>query len=206
MQEQLYNPTYEPVKHSDRVVVVEITGMIDAANAEFARQAFYKLEQDKPAAVVLRVESGGGGVTASDQIWHAIQSFRAAHPDVPFVASFGAVAASGGYYISAPADRIFCERTGITGSIGVLAQVPAAGGVIEKLGLEMNMVIADKSPNKDDANDFFVQWYDMVLTNRLGLALISSASTQGVSSFRGYSSPRSTRPPNPHTPMSSLTV
>ena len=160
LQEQSYHPTVTPSELKDRVVVVEITGMIEGSVADFARQAFYTLEKDPPAAVVLRVESGGGGVTASDQIWRAIQKFQAAHPNVPVVSSFGAVAASGGYYIAAPTDYIFCERTGITGSIGVLAQVPAAGGIIEKLGVEMNMVIADKSPNKDDANNLFVQWYD----------------------------------------------
>ncbi|MGB0766635.1 MAG: S49 family peptidase [Phycisphaeraceae bacterium] len=158
--EQPYNPTFKPTGDSERVVVVEINGPIDSAMAEYARKAFYTLEEDKPAAVVLRVESGGGGVTASDQIWRAVKSFRAKHPEVPVVASFGSVAASGGYYIAAPADYIFCERTGITGSIGVLAQVPAMGGMIEKIGLEMNMVIANKSPNKDDANNLFVEWYD----------------------------------------------
>lgn len=158
--EQPYDPTFKASGNSKRVVVVEVVGAIDAPTADFARQAFYTLEKDPPAAVVLRVESGGGGVTASDQIWHAIKKFRAAHKEVPVVASFGSVAASGGYYISAPADYIFCERTGITGSIGVLAQVPAAGGLIEKLGVEMNMVIATESPNKDDANDLFIQWYD----------------------------------------------
>ena len=99
-------------------------------------------------------------MTASDQIWHAIMRFREVHKDVPIVASFGSVAASGGYYISTPADYIFCERTGITGSIGVLAELPAFGGLVEKFGVEMNMIIAQKSPNKADANDLFVQWYD----------------------------------------------
>lgn len=158
--ENAYNPTFEPTNDTGRVVVVEIAGTIDGSVAEFAREAFYRLEQDPPGAVVLRVESGGGGVTASDQIWQAIQSFRAAHPNVPVVSSFGAVAASGGYYIAAPSDYIFCERTGITGSIGVLAQVPALGGMVEKLGVEMNMVIANQSPNKDDANNLFIEWYD----------------------------------------------
>ena len=158
--ERPYNPTFEQTSDRNRVVVVEVTGTIDGTVADFARQAFYTLEKDPPAAVILRVESGGGGVTASDQIWHAIQSFRAAHPDVPVVSSFGAVAASGGYYIAAPSDYIFCERTGITGSIGVLAQVPGLGGMVEKLGVEMNMVIATQSPNKDDANNLFVKWYD----------------------------------------------
>lgn len=160
LQEESYYPQVTPSDIKNRVVVVEISGTIEGSVAEFARQTFYTLEKDPPAAVVLRVESGGGGVTASDQIWQAIKRFRAAHPEVPVVSSFGAVAASGGYYIAAPSDYIFCERTGITGSIGVLAQVPGLGGMVEKLGVEMNMVIATNSPNKDDANNLFIEWYD----------------------------------------------
>lgn len=158
--EQSFAPTFKASDDPDRIVVVRFDGTIDATMAEYARKAFYTLTEDPPAGVVIRVESGGGGVTASDQIWHAIKDFRAEHPDVPVVASFGSVAASGGYYISAPTDRIFCERTGITGSIGVLAQVPALGGMIEKIGVEMNMVIANESPNKDDANNLFIEWYN----------------------------------------------
>lgn len=160
VQEVEYNPQIQPTGDTERIVVVRIAGMIDDPTAEYARQTFSQLEQDPPAAVILRVESGGGGVTASDQIWHAIQKFRAKHPKVPFIASFGIAAASGGYYISAPADYIFAERTTLTGSIGVYAQIPSAGGLIEKMGVEMNMVIADKSPYKDDANNLFVEWYD----------------------------------------------
>jgi len=158
--ERPYNADFTPTGDTQRIVVVKVEGMIDGPTAEYARKVFHQLEKDPPAAVVLRVESGGGGVTASDQIWHAIKSFQAKHKNVPVVASFGGIAASGGYYIAAPCDYIFCERTGITGSIGVLAQVPGAGGMIEKIGLEMNMVIADQSPNKDDANNLFIKWYD----------------------------------------------
>jgi protease-4 len=142
------------------VVVVHVAGMIDGPTAEFTRQAFHRLEQDPPGAVILRVESGGGYVTPSDQMWHAIKNFKKEHPDVPVVASFGNLAASGGYYIAAPADYIFCERTTITGSIGVMANIPAAGGLMEKLGLEVNVVVADGSPNKDHGNNPFIQWYD----------------------------------------------
>lgn len=154
-----FYPVFDESGDKERIVVVEISGGIDADMADYARKVFYTLEKDPPAAVVIRVESGGGGVTASDQIWQAIQSFRAKHDEVPVIASFGSVAASGGYYIAAPADRIFCERTGITGSIGVLAQLPAFGGMIEKLGVEMNMVIASQSSKKDDANNLFISWY-----------------------------------------------
>ncbi|MEM9414156.1 MAG: S49 family peptidase [Planctomycetota bacterium] len=158
--ETAYVPTVREEQPEDRVAVVLVSGTIDGPTAEFCRVAFAKLEQNPPKAVVLRVESGGGGVTASDQIWHYINNFKAKHPDVPIVASFGHVAASGGYYIAMPCDYIFHERTGITGSIGVLAQVPAFGGLIEHHGIEMNMVIANESPHKDDANDLFVEWYD----------------------------------------------
>lgn len=160
VQEVHYSGPEKSAKHEDRIVIVEIAGTINGEVAEFARQAFNRLEQDPPAAVVLRVESGGGGVTASDQIWHAVTAFQQTHPDIPVVASFGIAAASGGYYISAPTDYIFAERTTVTGSIGVLAQVPQMGGMIEMLGIEMNMVIADKSGQKADANNRFVEWYD----------------------------------------------
>lgn len=159
-QETAYTPELRNPQSDDRVAVVVVAGTIDGPTAEYCRLAFAKLEANPPKAVVLRVESGGGGVTASDQIWHYINNFRAANPDVPVVASFGGVAASGGYYIAMPCDYIFHERTGITGSIGVLAQVPAFGGLIEMYGVEMNMVIANNSPDKDDANNLFIEWYD----------------------------------------------
>ena len=139
LQEQPYRSEVAPSEVEDRIVVVEINGTIDGPTAAFAEEAFYQLKEDPPAAVVLRVNSGGGGVTASDQIWHAIKDFQAEHPKVPIVSSFGTVAASGGYYIAAPTDYIFCERTGITGSIGVMAQrADAPSGLMEdKLGVEV---------------------------------------------------------------------
>ena len=159
-QEEHYTYEVKDMQPEDRVAVVIVSGTIDGPTAEYCREAFAKLEQNPPMAVVLRVESGGGGVTASDQIWHYINNFKTKHPDVPVIASFGSVAASGGYYIAMPCDYIFNERTGITGSIGVLAQVPSFGGLVEMYGVEMNMVIANNSPNKDDANNLFVAWYD----------------------------------------------
>ncbi|MFN3167605.1 MAG: S49 family peptidase [Phycisphaeraceae bacterium] len=160
LDERPYNAQIEPTNDKNRVVVVHIEGMIDGPTAEFTRQAFHRLEEDPPGAVVLRVESGGGYVTPSDQMWHAIMRFKKEHPKVPVIASFGNLAASGGYYVAAPADYIFCERTTITGSIGVMANIPAAGGLMEKLGLEVNVVVADGSPNKDHGNNPFIQWYD----------------------------------------------
>ena len=130
--------------------------------AWFATDALRRIERPDrmPAAVVLRVDSGGGGVTASDQIWHAIERFQERHPDVPVVASFGGVAASGGYYVAAGTDRIFIEPTGFTGSIGVIAQVPTLQDAMQKLGVDWVTVVADGSPNKDNANNLYRDWTD----------------------------------------------
>ncbi|MGB3456750.1 MAG: signal peptide peptidase SppA [Litorimonas sp.] len=75
------------------------------------------LEDDKVEAVVLRISSGGGSATASDQIMAAVQRVRDA--DIPVVVSMGQYAASGGYYIAAPADHIVAMPQTITGSIGI---------------------------------------------------------------------------------------
>ena len=152
--------TYREGTGEQRVVILPIDGGIDDDMASFVRRAFLSLEKSPPAALVLRVNSGGGGVTASDQIWHAIHRFKQSHPDVPVVASFGGVAASGGYYVAAPTDYIFCEQTGITGSIGVMAQIPSVAGMIDKLGVEMNVVVADGSEQKAVANNLFEDWKD----------------------------------------------
>jgi protease IV len=72
-------------------------------------------------AIVLRVNSGGGSALASENIWRELVL---AKKDKPLVVSFGDVAASGGYYISAPADSIFAQPNTITGSIGVFVVVP----------------------------------------------------------------------------------
>lgn len=143
-----------------RIVILPIEGMIDAAMADYAHKALDALAKKPPAAIVLRVESGGGSVVASDQIWHALERFKAQHPDVPIVASFGGVAASGGYYVATPAQHILCEQTGVTGSIGVMAQVPTMGGLMDKIGVQWETFAAKGSPRKTIANDMFRQWTD----------------------------------------------
>lgn len=144
----------------ERIVVVPVVGAIDDEMSRFVRGALRDLEANPPAAVILRVQSGGGGVTASDQIWHQLATFREAHPDVPIVASFGGVAASGGYYIAAGTDHILCEPTGFTGSIGVIAQVPTLAGTMRMLGVDWVTQVAEGSPLKDEANNMFRNWDD----------------------------------------------
>jgi len=88
---------------------------------------------DSVKGVVLRVSSGGGSALASELIWHAMDELGDAKP---VVVSMGGVAASGGYYISAGAHRIFADENTLTGSIGVVGGKLAIGGALEKIGVK----------------------------------------------------------------------
>ena len=98
-----------------------------------------KLRKDEDVkAVVIRVYSPGGSAFASEQIWHEIQLLRA---EKPVVISMGAMAASGGYYISCGASEIFAEPMTLTGSIGIFGMIPDASELLtEKLGLSFDVV------------------------------------------------------------------
>jgi protease-4 len=89
-------------------------------------------------AVVLRVDSPGGSILASEQIYREVLALRAAGK--PVVASMGDVAASGGYYIAAPADEILASANTITGSIGVFATIPTFDRTLAKLGVQVDGV------------------------------------------------------------------
>ena len=97
------------------------------------------MKDDNVKGMVLRVNSPGGSAFGSEQIWKALQDFKAAGK--PIAVSMGDLAASGGYYISCGADRIFAERTTITGSIGIFGMIPSFSNLIEnKLGVHMASV------------------------------------------------------------------
>ncbi|MES2683963.1 MAG: signal peptide peptidase SppA [Pseudomonadota bacterium] len=90
------------------------------------------------AAVVLRVNSPGGSVFASEQIRRAVLALRAAGK--PVVASMSSVAASGGYWVSMDTDHIFAHESTITGSIGIFGLIPTVDGPLEKLGIHTDGV------------------------------------------------------------------
>jgi protease-4 len=122
-----------------RVGVVEIEGIVvdgTAAVRELREHA------DNPAikAVVLRVNSPGGVVAPTQEIFAAIQ--RARKAGKPVVATLGAVAASGGYYVAAAADRIYANPGTLTGSIGVIMQMANLEGLLKKVGVEYVVVKA----------------------------------------------------------------
>jgi protease-4 len=95
-------------------------------------------EDDKIAAVVLRIDSPGGSGNASEQIYREVAAIRAAGK--PVVVSMGDLAASGGYYIAVPANRIFASANTLTGSIGVFSTVPTLDRTLGKVGVTVDGV------------------------------------------------------------------
>ncbi len=134
----------------DHIAVVYAVGGIDdggsfastdeGINSEKLSKTITKLmNDDNVKGMVLRVNSPGGSAFGSEQIWKAVMDFKAAGK--PVAVSMGDYAASGGYYISCCADRIFAERTTITGSIGIFGVIPNLSELVEnKLGVHMASV------------------------------------------------------------------
>lgn len=134
-----------------QVAVLYATGEI----AEYTKSGIdcYKLvpritelaDDDNVKALVLRVNSPGGSVFGSEQIGEALDYFKS--KGKPFVVSMGDYAASGGYWISCTADRIFADPLTITGSIGIFGLFPSAEGLAKKLGVTPQTVTTNPGKN-----------------------------------------------------------
>ena len=108
-------------------------------------------EDDQIKAVVLKINSPGGTVTASDILYHELTAYKEKSGS-KLVAVLMGVAASGGYYIALPADRIVAHPTTITGSVGVIFLQPKVEGLMEKIGVGVDV---SKSGDKKDMGSPF---------------------------------------------------
>ena len=123
--------------------IVDGSGTNDVYGYTLSAQLRELREDDKVAAVVLRVNSPGGSALASDLIWREMELLKA---EKPVVVSMGSYAASGGYYISAPADVIVADKMTLTGSIGVFGQyLYTADALKNKLGITIDAVKTNTS-------------------------------------------------------------
>ena len=124
--------------------VVDGEGTEDNIGGERISRAVRKAREDKHVkAIVLRVNSGGGSALASEVIWREIEL---ASREKPVVASFGNVAASGGYYIACAASKIMADPATITGSIGVWGVIPNLKGLMNnKLGITFDNAMTNKN-------------------------------------------------------------
>ena len=151
----VYEEEYVSGEGPDKIAVVPVEGQILSADsalsgprptttpeglADALRQA---AEDGSVAAVVLEVNSPGGGVTASDLMHQSILDFKE-RTDKPVVASMGDVAASGGYYISTAADHIVANETTLTGSLGVFIPLLNFSEAADKYGVTQEYIKSGK--------------------------------------------------------------
>src|SRR5262249_4752467 len=137
-----------------RVAVVELEGVIGVRSGvgidadSVVRTLGEYRDNPSVAAVVLRVNSPGGVVAPTQEIFSAVERVRAAGK--PVVASLGAVAASGGYYVAVAANRIYANPGTLTGSIGVVMQLANVEGLLKKVGVDY--VVVKSGAFKDIGN------------------------------------------------------
>ncbi len=148
----------------DRIALIDVSGVLRNARDQSLLGpagenpvAIFKEKLDKAAAdkrvkaVVLRINSPGGGVTASDLMYTELTEFRE-RTDKPVVAVGLDVMASGAYYLACGADRIVVTPTSVVGSIGVILILPEFSGTMQKLGIRANVI---KSGEMKDAGSPF---------------------------------------------------
>jgi len=132
-----------------RIGVVEIEGII--LDSKHAVEQLERFEDDGSiAAVVLRIDSPGGGVAASQEIYEAAKRVR--HKGKFVLASMGSVAASGGYYVACAAETIMANPGTTTGSIGVITELINVAELLNKIGVRFDVVKSGK--HKDSGSPF----------------------------------------------------
>lgn len=180
---------------SDKVAIVDVDGIILNARSGLMGlsenpvslfvEKLDRIQADNDVrAVVLRINSPGGGVTASDIMYHRLLEFKKARK-VPVIAIIEDIGASGGYYLANGADRIIVHPTSVTGSIGVIVQTVSFAGTMRMIGIDAKAITSGRykdmaSPFKpldpNDAailqglvNDFYKRFVDVVAAGRKGL-------------------------------------
>src|SRR5262245_34756953 len=145
---------------TDKVLRIPITGAIaeqvspligasGGSVTQLRRALHYAAGDDSVRGILLEIDSPGGGVTDSDEMYRMLRQFRSDHPRVRILALFGDIAASGGYYVACAADRILARRSSITGSIGVIMSAWNFTDAAKKLGVEQVAIKSEHTPFKD---------------------------------------------------------
>ena len=150
----------------DKVLVIDVSGLLTSAKPS----GFFDQLVDRPSlptrikeeltkatededlkAIVLRINSPGGTVTASDIVYHEIRQFKKKH-DIPIIASIMDLGTSGGYYVAVAADKIVAHPSAVTGSVGVIMVSLNGQGLLEKIGVEANTIAS--GPKKSMGSPF----------------------------------------------------
>jgi protease-4 len=131
---------------SDKVAIITLDGIILERLTDFVHKQIDQAASDKHVkAVVVRINSPGGSITASDELYHQLMALRDGstlkkHGAKPLIVSMGAIAASGGYYVAVPGQTLFAEPTTMTGSIGVYSSFPNVKKLANEHGVFLNTI------------------------------------------------------------------
>ncbi|MCG6538292.1 MAG: signal peptide peptidase SppA [Syntrophales bacterium LBB04] len=126
--------------HSDKIGIISITGVISSSQDIVDKLG--EFEKDRSIrAIVLRIDSPGGGVAVSQEIYSAVKSLK---KNKKVVASLGSVAASGGYLIACAADKIVANPGTVTGSISTIMYLANAEELLKKIGLKSSVIKSGK--------------------------------------------------------------
>lgn len=118
----------------DRIALIRVEGVILDSQTTISELKRFS-ENPSVKAIVIRIDSPGGGVVPSQEIYDAVKRVRSKN-NKAVIASMGSVAASGGYYIAAATDRIVANPGTLTGSIGVIMETANVEGLLQKIGVE----------------------------------------------------------------------
>lgn len=129
---KLFTKGDNSILNENSIAIVEIKEMI-IDSEEIIKQLHYSKDQDDIKAIVLRIDTPGGVVGPTQEIYEEIKKLK---KNKPIVVSMGSVAASGGYYIATPANSIFANPGTITGSIGVLMKLANVQSLLNKIGVD----------------------------------------------------------------------
>ena len=188
----------------NKILIMDLSGQI-ASNAydglfpnnnsspEMAKAIFNKAKTDPEIkAVILRIDSPGGEVTATDMIYHEILDFKQ-RTGVPIITSIMGLGCSGAYYLACATDKIYAHPTSITGSIGIIARFPKLTGLAKKIGYDeeifttgalksmghplKEMTSDTRSVVQNSINELFGRFLNVVLTSRPGYQTLDEVKT-----------------------------
>jgi protease-4 len=146
----------------EKILLLDISGMIGTSmnpgvfdrEGDILSQVYFRLkkaaEDRLVKGVVLRLDTPGGEVTASDIIYHEILNFKK-RTGIPVLALMMGVTASGGYYIASACDYLIAHPSTLTGSIGVISLFPNLEGLFEKVGIEVQVIKSGKLKDSGSA-------------------------------------------------------
>lgn len=193
-----------------KVAIIDVSGVIsgggegesffdsDSTVVSLSKKLRRAGEDPRVKAVILRIDSPGGGVNASDTMHREVVRFRQ-ETGIPVYASMQTLAASGGYYVAMACDQVYAHPTTVTGSIGVISVFPGADGLMGKIGLNMNAITTGKYKDSgafyrdftaDDRayyqaiiDDMYARFLEVVAANRTNL---DAETIRGLADGRVY--------------------